>query len=53
MDTKKIKSYCKEKRRFLKQFAIYLKDEEFDHMLSLKTEVAIDNYCKSLMDKYL
>ena len=53
MTQKEIKSYCKEKRRFLKDFAIYLKDEEFEHMLNLKTEIAIDNYCKTIMDNHL
>lgn len=53
MDKKQLKSYCKEKRRFLKDFAIYLKDEEFEHMLNLKTEIAVDNYCKTLMDNHL
>ena len=53
LTTKQVKSYCKEKLRFLKQFAIYPKDEEIDHMMSLRTEIAIDNCCKSLMDKYM
>lgn len=53
LTAKQIKTYCKEKLRFLKQFAIYPKDEEIEHMMSLKTEIAIDNCCKTLMDKYL
>lgn len=53
MNAKHIKAYAKQKLKFLTQFAIYPKEHEKEHMMSLKTEIAIDNYFKSLMDKYL
>lgn len=52
-DIMNIKAYAKAKLRFLKQFAIYPKEHEIEHMLSLTTEIAVDNYCVTLMDKYL
>ena len=48
-----IKAYAKAKLKFLKQFAIYPKEHEIEHMMSLKTEIAVDNYCTTLFNKYL
>ena len=41
-----------EKIKILKDFGIYLTKEQFDHMLSLKTEIAVDNYAQDLTKAY-
>lgn len=40
--------YKKEKIALLKDFAIYLNENEKAYMMSLKTEIAVDNYVKQL-----
>lgn len=43
-----LKKYIKTKIKFLKQFGIYPNEKEKEHMYSLKTEVAVDNYVHDL-----
>lgn len=44
-----LKSYRKMKLKMLKEFFIELTDEQISHMNELKTEIAIDNFCISLI----
>lgn len=44
-----LKSYRKMKLKMLKEFYIQLTDEQLAHMNELKTEIAIDNFCISLI----
>lgn len=53
MNAKQVEAYAESKLRFLKQFAIYPKKNEREHMLSLKTEYQVDTYYRTLIDKYL
>jgi hypothetical protein len=46
-----IKSYRKMKIKMLKEFHIYLTPEHIDRINSLQTEIAIDNFCISLIQK--
>lgn len=54
-NTKKmsIKMYRKLKLRMLKDFAIKLSEEEMKYAQSLDTEIKIDNFCISMMRKYI
>ena len=44
-----MKQYIREKVQVLKEFGIYLTRSELAHMKSLKTEIAIDNYARSII----
>ena len=48
-----LKSYRKMKLRMLKEFHIELSDTEMYHLFSLTTEIQIDNFCISMIRKYL
>lgn len=48
-----IKSYRKMKKRMLKDFGVYISEEENAHMESLTKEIAIDNFCISMIRKYM
>ena len=48
-----IKAYRKMKLKMLKEFCIYLTDEEMDHIKSLTKEIEIDNFCISMFRKYI
>ena len=48
-----IKAYRKMKLKMLKEFCIYLSDEEMDHMKALTKEIEIDNFCISMFRKYI
>ena len=48
-----IKTYRKMKKRMLKDFGVYISDEETAHMDSLTKEIAIDNFCISMIRKYM
>ena len=48
-----IKTYRKMKKRMLKDFGVYISNEETTHMDSLTTEIAIDNFCISMIRKYM
>lgn len=49
-----IKDYRKMKIKMLKkEFCFPLTKEECDHINNLETEIAIDNYCRVLYNKYL
>ena len=45
----KIEHYIKYKIKVLKQLGIRLTKAEKDHMKSLKTEIAVDNYARSII----
>ena len=45
----KIESYIKHKIRILKQLGIRLTNAEREHIKSLKTEIAVDNYARSII----
>lgn len=44
-----MKQYIREKIKLLKQFKIFLNDEQLKHIRSLKTEVAVDNFARDLL----
>ena len=47
-----LETYIKEKIQMLREeFKIRLTKSEIQHMKSLKTEIAVDNYCRSLFDR--
>ena len=47
-----LKVYIKDKIKMLKkEFHIRLTESEIQHLNSLKTEIAVDNYCRSLFDR--
>ena len=47
-----LETYIKDKIEMLKiEFKIRLTESEIQHMKSLKTEIAVDNYCRSLFDR--
>lgn len=46
-----IKSYIKEKIKLLNQLCIRLTNEQLEHILSLQTEVQVDNYAHDLICK--
>lgn len=48
-----LKSYRKMKLRMLKDFCIHLSDEEKAHAFSLTKEIEIDNFCISMIRKYM
>ena len=48
-----IKTYRKMKKRMLKDFGVYISEEENAHMDSLTKEIAIDNFCISMIRKYM
>lgn len=48
-----LETYCTEKLELLEDFYIFPTQKEIDHMKSLKTEVAVDNYCTTLFEKHL
>lgn len=48
-----LETYCTEKLELLEEFYIFPTQKEIDHMKSLETEIAVDNYCTSLIHKYL
>jgi hypothetical protein len=48
-----LKSYRKMKLRMLKDFYIELTPEQVSYINSLKTEIEIDNFCISLINKKL
>lgn len=43
------KEYKKMKRKILDDFCIKLTDEQIAHFNSLKTEIAVDNFCISMI----
>ena len=45
--------YILEKIKVLKQLGIKLNKEQKDHMYSLKSEIAIDNYAHDLISKHV
>ena len=47
---KLLKSYRKEKIDMLKEFCINLSEKEMEYLLSLTTEIAIDNFCIKLIN---
>lgn len=47
------KEYKKIKRQMLRDFCIPLTDEEKSRFNSLTTEIAVDNFCISMIQKYL
>lgn len=47
-----METYIKDKIKMLrKEFHIRLTESEIQHMKSLKTEIAVDNFCRSLFDR--
>ena len=48
-----IKSYRKMKLKMLKEFCIKLSDEEMERMKLFKREIDIDNFCVSMIRKYI
>lgn len=44
-----MKQYIKEKIKLLKQFGITLTYEQEEHIRSLKTEIAVDNFAHDLL----
>ena len=44
-----MKQYIKEKIKILKQFGITLNSEQLEHIRSLKTEIAVDNFAHDLL----
>ena len=49
-----LKQYKNEKIRMLTDdFCMKLSEDEIDHIQSLKTEIQVDNYVRTLFDKYL
>lgn len=47
-----MKTYINDKIKMLrKEFHIRLTESEIQHLKSLKTEIAVDNYCRSLFDR--
>jgi hypothetical protein len=48
-----IKQYRKMKLRMLKEFCIKLNDEEMERINSFKREIDIDNFCISMIKKYI
>ena len=50
-ETMDINTYIKHKIKILKQLCIRLTNEQLEHMLSLKTEIAVDNYAHDLIVK--
>lgn len=48
-----LKSYRKMKLKMLREFEIELSDAEMYHLFELKTEIEIDNFCISMIRKYI
>lgn len=49
-----LKQYISEKIRMLTEdFEMDLLEREIEHIQSLKTEIQVDNYVRTLFDKYL
>ena len=49
-----LKQYKNEKIRMLTEdFCMPLTESEIEHIRSLKTEIQVDNYVRTLFDKYL
>ena len=48
-----LKAYRKMKLRMLKDFAIKISEEEMNHAQSLTKEIEIDNFCISMIRKYM
>ena len=48
-----IKQYRKRKLQMLDEFEIELSDTEMQHLNELETEIAIDNFCISMIRKYI
>ena len=46
-----IKSYIKEKIKILNQLNIRMTNKQLEHIMSLKTEIQVDNYAHSLICK--
>lgn len=46
-----LKVYVREKIRVLKELGIDVTDSQIDHMMSLKSELHIDNYAHDLIMK--
>lgn len=44
-----IQSYIKHKIKLLRQLCVRLTNEQLEHLLSLKTEIAVDNYAHDLI----
>ena len=51
--TMSLENYRKMKLKMLDEFCVKLTDEQINHVNMLKTEIAIDNFCISMIDKYL
>ena len=47
----RIKDYIENKIMILRELGIYLTKEQKEHMLSLKSEISVDNYARSLIIK--
>lgn len=45
-----LKAYREMKLKMLKEFCVHLTEEQREYMKSLKTEIAIDNFCISVID---
>lgn len=41
--------YIYYKQRILKQFGVFMTDHQLAHMKSLSTEIAVDNFARSLI----
>ena len=48
-----LKQYKKEKRKLLKEFLIYLTDEEKAYMESLENEIQVDQFCRKILKERL
>ena len=44
-----MKKYVKEKIKVLKEFGVKLTKEQIEHMYSLSSEIAVDNFARDLL----
>ena len=51
--TMSLENYREMKLKMLDDFCINLTEEQTNHVNMLKTEIAIDNFCISMIEKYL
>lgn len=47
------KKYLKKQIKMLEEFTIFLKDDELEHLNSLKNEHDVEAYIRQILDKYL
>lgn len=50
---KQLNQYKRDKIKFLTQFCCYISKEQLCRLKELQTEIAVDNWCKSVIKKYL